>query len=277
MKKIQHKIINNIKCKRCGHCKQWLPLDNFPKNKTRWDNLDNECKKCRKEFKIKNKEHIKKQAKQYHTKNREHILQQKRQYRKNNPNKDKQYYIKNKEHIKKQAKQYRVTKAKYKPYHKQLAFCEEIRQHPKNPELLQVKCTYCGCWFTPISAQVQDRIKAINKSTIGEHRFYCSNSCKLACPIFEQKKWPKNFKQATSREVVPLLRQLVLKRDNWTCQMCGATTKTAQLHVHHIIPYAQNKMQANDPDSCITLCKECHKKVHKQNGCKYSDLRCKNK
>lgn len=38
--------------------------------------------------------------------------------------------------------------------------------------------------------------------------------------------------------------------------------------------YAQNKMLANDPDSCITLCKSCHKFVHSQEGCRYIDLTC---
>jgi 5-methylcytosine-specific restriction endonuclease McrA len=56
--------------------------------------------------------------------------------------------------------------------------------------------------------------------------------------------------------------------------MTQIKTKTAQLHVHHITSYVQNKMQANDPDSCITLCKKCHEKIHQQEGCKYNDLKC---
>jgi 5-methylcytosine-specific restriction endonuclease McrA len=35
-----------------------------------------------------------------------------------------------------------------------------------------------------------------------------------------------------------------------------------------------NKVMANDPDNCITLCKDCHKQVHSREGCKYSDLKC---
>lgn len=38
---------------------------------------------------------------------------------------------------------------------------------------------------------------------------------------------------------------------------------------------AQNKILANDIDNCITLCKECHKLVHKQHGCRYVDLKCR--
>jgi 5-methylcytosine-specific restriction endonuclease McrA len=127
----------------------------------------------------------------------------------------------------------------------------------------------------PTSLETKRRITAINMTFKGEQRFYCSNSCKSICPIFNQNKYPKGFKKATSREVVPLLRQLVLERDNYTCQKCGATTETAQLHVHHEKSYTLNKIMANDPDNCITLCKECHKKVHSQEGCKYVDLQCK--
>jgi 5-methylcytosine-specific restriction endonuclease McrA len=119
------------------------------------------------------------------------------------------------------------------------------------------------------------RLQAFAGIITGEQRFYCSENCKISCPIFNQRLWPKGFKKATSREVVPLLRQLVLERDNYTCQKCGATTETAQLHVHHEKSYTLNKIMANDPDNCITLCKECHKKVHSQEGCKYVDLQCK--
>jgi hypothetical protein len=46
--KIEHKIINNIECKLCPKCDQWLNLENFAKDKTRWDQLRDRCKECRK-------------------------------------------------------------------------------------------------------------------------------------------------------------------------------------------------------------------------------------
>lgn len=83
---------------------------------------------------------------------------------------------------------------------------------------------------------------------------------------------------------------LVLKRDNYTCQLCGSTH--TELHVHHIIPFAQivdtiiNEYPDLNPDSAedrlilyiyiikdkrfnnldnlITYCKNCHiYRVHK--------------
>lgn len=54
-------------------------------------------------------------------------------------------------------------------------------------------------------------------------------------------------------------RQYVLKRDNYTCQCCKKH-KEIKLHVHHI---ETRKIGSNSPNNLITLCKECHEKVHK--------------
>ena len=162
----------------------------------------------------------------------------------------------------------------YEAYKDTLGLYEEIRKQ-KGTEILEVKCAYCGRWFVPTRFAVSGRLDAINNLNRGEQRLYCSGNCKQACPTYNQKTYPKGFKHVTSREVDPYLRKMVLERDNWTCQICGKTSKEAQLHCHHMDPAMQNPMFQNDTDSCITLCKGCHKKVHKQIGCRYIDLRCK--
>ena len=53
------------------------------------------------------------------------------------------------------------------------------------------------------------------------------------------------------------VRQYVLKRDNYTCRICGC--KDAKFHVHHI---ETRKTGGNAPDNLITLCKNCHEKLH---------------
>ena len=155
-----------------------------------------------------------------------------------------------------------------------LGFCEDIRNQ-RATEILEVRCTYCGQWYAPTRHSVQNRLDAINSLNQGEQRLYCSENCKQACPTFGQHRYPKGFKKATSREVSTYLRQMVFERDNWECQKCGKTIKETALHCHHIKGYAQNKILANDIDNCITLCKDCHKEVHKQHGCGYVDLQCK--
>ena len=61
--------------------------------------------------------------------------------------------------------------------------------------------------------------------------------------------------------------------------LCGCgkyVTKPHNKYIlgHHIDPVSQEPFFANDPDSCITLCKECHKQIHMNiEGCKYHELR----
>ena len=160
-------------------------------------------------------------------------------------------------------------------YSVQLAFAEKVRRDPENEDLLNVKCAYCGRWYRPTPTQVAGRIEALygkrNRESSGEHRFYCSDGCKKACPIYRKIRWPAGFKVNTSREVVPELRQIVFERDEYRCQKCDSDK---ELHCHHIKGYTQNKIFANDPDNCITLCKKCHKEVHKDKDCTYLALRC---
>ena len=58
------------------------------------------------------------------------------------------------------------------------------------------------------------------------------------------------------------VHQYVLKRDNYTCQCCGAHTtakKAVKLHVHHL---ESRKTGGNAPNNLITLCVDCHKAFH---------------
>lgn len=94
-------------------------------------------------------------------------------------------------------------------------------------------------------------------------------------PFLWTEKYPKGYKTATSREVDPILRKMVLGRDNWTCQKCGATIDDDELHCHHILPVASEPMLQNDMSNCITVCKRCHKKIHTEiAGCGYAELKC---
>lgn len=162
----------------------------------------------------------------------------------------------------------------YTTYKDRLLPYENIRKK-KDTKFLEVTCAYCGQWYMPKRVEIVNRLNAINNFGQGELRLYCSENCKQSCPTYNQSKYPKDFKKATSREVSTYLRQVVFERDNWECQKCGKTIKEAPLHCHHIKGYTQNKILANDIDNCITLCKECHKFVHMQHGCRYIDLRCK--
>lgn len=44
--RIQHKVVDGIELKRCGRCKDWKPLTNFPKYHGAWDGLNWLCRIC---------------------------------------------------------------------------------------------------------------------------------------------------------------------------------------------------------------------------------------
>ena len=161
-------------------------------------------------------------------------------------------------------------------YADKLSFAEEIRRSPNDERVLEVKCAYCGRWFSPSVLQVSQRIRVLfgQKGHTGEGRFYCSNNCKAACPTFRKIKYPRGHQMATSREVQPELRQMRLACDEYSCQRCGKTIDEAQLHCHHIEGTVQNPIESADLDNTITLCKKCHKWAHTEEGCRYFELRC---
>ena len=54
------------------------------------------------------------------------------------------------------------------------------------------------------------------------------------------------------------LRQQVLRRDGWRCQLCGALSN---LEVHH----KEFRSQSGDDseENLITLCTDCHGRIHR--------------
>lgn len=56
-------------------------------------------------------------------------------------------------------------------------------------------------------------------------------------------------------------RNDVFKRDKYTCQKCGAIG--VHLQAHHIKQWAYYPKERYKIENGVTLCKECHKKLHK--------------
>lgn len=61
-------------------------------------------------------------------------------------------------------------------------------------------------------------------------------------------------------------RLKVLKRDNYTCGICKSITKSLQ--VHHKTNFSTDIENRYNIDNGITLCLECHKKLHHTEGYK---------
>lgn len=168
----------------------------------------------------------------------------------------------------------------YNTYAHQLNWCEEVRKSPEG--MLEVKCTYCGRWFIPYINNVYSRVQYLkgNENCSSESRFYCSDGCKNACPLYYKSAQTLMKEDAIragklgwtemNREVQPELRQMVLARDEYKCVKCG---NNGSLHCHHILPVATEPLLSADVDNCITLCEKCHKAVHSQPGCRYGEIR----
>lgn len=59
-------------------------------------------------------------------------------------------------------------------------------------------------------------------------------------------------------------RKAVLERDNYTCQHCLRKCKKYEkgLAAHHIKPYAKFPESRLDIDNGLTLCRQCHRRLH---------------
>lgn len=53
----------------------------------------------------------------------------------------------------------------------------------------------------------------------------------------------------------------VIRRDNYTCQICGKKM-TKGFVVHHIVGWDEDESKRYDMDNGLTLCKDCHIKLH---------------
>ena len=254
-----------------------------------------------KQWRIKNKEYKALKDKEYRDNNIEKIKKQRSKYYQQNKLKIKQYWDKNKDRFRKQKTQYREKNKKhrakiFKQWSKKnklynikrtkdfktspatfnilnkLNKYKIIKRDIVNTTLGQIKCKYCGRFTSPSHQEVESRFAAIKGTLAGENNIYCSEECKHACPTYRQRLYPKGFKKATSREVDPYIRQFCFEYDNYTCQKCDKN-KNIQLHCHHIKGAVKEPLLANDIDNVITLCKECHQKMHKQDGCTYTDYK----
>jgi 5-methylcytosine-specific restriction endonuclease McrA len=155
-------------------------------------------------------------------------------------------------------------------------FCyiEEMRYNPdksKDKEI-QVHCANHSCinskenggWFTPTGSQFHERIRALEKESLDNDRFYCSEECKNICPIYRLHYDPNKKETETpyTQEEYQQFRQFVLKRDNYICQYCGGKATI----IHHERPQKLEPFFSLDPDLAWSCCEECHYKYGHKTG-----------
>ena len=112
------------------------------------------------------------------------------------------------------------------------------KKYPHTQRARIAVCPVCGKEFRAIH-EYKDR-----KSV------YCSKEC-----------WAKRGKRVKRIVRTPEFRKWkreVFKRDNFTCQMCGAKTT---LEAHHIKEKVNFPELEYDVDNGICLCHDCHRKT----------------
>lgn len=58
-------------------------------------------------------------------------------------------------------------------------------------------------------------------------------------------------------------RDMILRRDSYTCQLCKRYGKTtAANHVHHIFPWEFYPQYTYENWNLISLCQQCHNRMH---------------
>lgn len=65
-------------------------------------------------------------------------------------------------------------------------------------------------------------------------------------------------RRAYDRRLVQRLKGIVFARENYTCQSCGTTG--VSLELHHRIPEAQGG--PNRPNNLLAICRPCHDRAH---------------
>ena len=248
--------------KQCSKCHVIKNVTEFLKDR---NGLHiSQCRSCRnaylKLYRKDNKESISEKAKNKRINNIEHFKEKGRLNR-----------YKNKKQISEKGK---IYNRKYTSYDKSTYLTvEECPRLADDGVSLEVKCKYCGSYFKPTNMQVTRRIQSIKGQQSGESSLYCTVNCKRSCGTYWKVRYTKEQSINTSREVQPELRKLVLERDDYKCKKCNKSKDQIPLHCHHIDPVVCNPIESADIDNCITLCKDCHRDVHNQDGCKYHELR----
>ena len=67
----------------------------------------------------------------------------------------------------------------------------------------------------------------------------------------------KALQSEDNREMSEELRNRILQRDSWRCQICGSMLN---LHVHHQL--FRSHGGENCEDNLIALCSVCHSRMH---------------
>lgn len=122
------------------------------------------------------------------------------------------------------------------------------------------KCFHSICYtLAPEPEPFEDTFDAINiRKRDYFSQYYSSGVIRYMKIVMKRTKPNKNPNRKT---LSGRTRINVLERDDYTCQMCGATLEDGvKLHIDHIIPVS--KGGGNDMDNLQVLCHKCNLAKH---------------
>lgn len=144
-----------------------------------------------------------------------------------------------------------------------IAVAEQLKRDVPSPEsaMQSIKYHDDGVGFMPRYPNVSDTperygldgnllCRNCEKPVAEGRRHYCSRKCM------------EEFNRNNSWFWV---RKDVLRRDRYTCQICGKRFRKALLDVDHIMPVRAG-VNPFDKDNLRTLCRECHRLKTKLDG-----------
>jgi 5-methylcytosine-specific restriction endonuclease McrA len=111
-----------------------------------------------------------------------------------------------------------------------------------------------------------------NKGIKGYNNFHRDEKWKDNISKSLNKYWDKKGRKTPANTLIrkqkefKIWREAVFKRDNYTCQKCGARGKKGRrviLHPHHIKFISKFPELAYVVSNGITFCDKCHQKIHR--------------
>jgi hypothetical protein len=110
-------------------------------------------------------------------------------------------------------------------------------------------CKMLGCNKNDIDSLIKSKFIDINDSGIYEIKNW---DIVIGRAEIAKKRLTYKYRQ---------WRESVLKRDNYVCKKCGSNLN---LEAHHIKKFSEYENERYNIDNGITLCKQCHVQLHKQ-------------
>lgn len=224
------------------------------------------------EYRLKNIDNIREYQKEYKNENPDKIREYRKTYNEKNSDKiaadARDYYSENKDRMKAMTIENASAPAKHSTYNDRIVNTEELPTAMGGNGILIVHCKFCKREMVPTNAMVTGRLASLEGKKGGEQAFYCSDICKKLCPVYNKHKfaaYDKRSKKTARVSTDAEVRQMVLEREDHTCERCG---RKKRLEVHHYEGATISPMMTNDLENLHVLCHKCHKKTTKMCGIK---------